>query len=100
MTRSAVHRAIEFEGLIEGCADYQWLLTDAIYDAASSSPEPSPRWHIKSQDQIQDQAPGECSHQVHYQFRDRHLNWQLSAPSAAALAEQIRTRFHNHRTDQ
>lgn len=96
MTRTAVHQAIQFEGLIEGCTDYQWLLTDALYETASSSGEPSPRWLIKSQNQKAE----ESSYQVHYHFTDRQLGLHLSAPSAPALAEEIRTRFHNHKTNQ
>jgi hypothetical protein len=96
MTRTAVHRSIEFQGLIKGCRDYQWLLTDALFEAASDSTEISPRWLIKSQDR----SKSEGSRQVHYHFRDRHLNLQLSASSAPALAELIRARFHNHQSNQ
>jgi hypothetical protein len=96
MTRTAVHRSIEFEGLIEGCTDYQWLLTDALYETAASSAGPSPRWLIRSRDQTREA----CPHRLQYHFRDRHLDVHLSAPSAAALADQIRTRFHNHQVNQ
>ena len=96
MTRTAVHRSIEFQGLIEGCRDYQWLLTDALYETVSNPSGPSPRWLIESQDQ----RSSERSRQVHYHFRDRHLDVHLSATSAPALAELIRSRFHNQQSNQ
>lgn len=94
MNRRAIHRNIKFEGLIQGCADYQWLLTDALYETAPSAPGPSPRWRIKSQTQKAAKTP----RQTLYHFQDHHLNLHLSASSAAELAEQIRVRFHNPTT--
>ncbi len=96
MTRTTVHRNIEFEGLIRGCTDNQWLIADALYEMVSSPTGPSPRWHIRSQLHSSDGSP----HKLSYQFQDRHLNLELSASSASALAEQIRTRFYNKRLDQ
>jgi hypothetical protein len=90
MTRSTVREAIDFQGVIEGCPDHQWLLTDAIYDTtetlASSS---TPRWVVLSQ--VTDPASSKSStHENYYEARDRKDGWTLSAFSVLALAERIR----------
>ena len=96
MTRTTLHRAIEFRGLIAGCADYQWLITDALRDVASPSSQAASRWHISSHPQSEDAG----SHDVMYEFYDRHLGLELSAPSAPALAEEIRSHFQNDSKNQ
>ena len=89
MTRSSIHQAIDFRGLIEGCADHQWLLTDALYHSGQEPPDDdSPRWIIRSE--LIDASSGDTD-AFHNRFvaRDRKAGWTLSAPSASDLAESI-----------
>lgn len=89
MTRSSIHQAIDFQGLIEGCADHQWLLTDALYHSGEEPPDDdSPRWVIRSE--LVD-APSGAPDAFRNRFvaRDRKAGWTLSARSASDLAESI-----------
>lgn len=90
MTRSTVREAIDFQGIIEGCPDHQWLLTDALYETAEKPPSPSPpRWVVLSH--VTDPSSSELpNHQNYYEARDRESGWTLSASSALALAQRIR----------
>jgi len=84
MTRSSIHEAIDFQGLIEGCADHQWLLTDALYHSGEEPPDDdTPRWIIRSE------LVDDTQFQNRYVARDRKAGWTLSAPSASDLAECI-----------
>lgn len=92
MTRSTVHDAIDFQGVIQGCPDHQWLLTDALYDTMSEVPtDATPRWVVLSR--IADASPStrECDgYESHYQAYDLEEGWSISARSASALARRIR----------
>lgn len=92
MTRSSIRQAIDFQGIIEGCPDHQWLLTDALYETAEGTKPPSsPRWIVLSH-VPPSPSSNAASSQTHYEVRDQEKGWTLSAPSAAALAKQIRQR--------
>lgn len=93
MTRSSVRDAIDFQGVIEGCPDHQWLLTDALYETADEAPcSPAPRWVVRSRltDASNTDAP---DHQHQYIAQDRKDGWTVSATSASALAQSIRQRL-------
>lgn len=97
MTRTSIQQAIEFRGLIEGCADHQWLLTDALYHGgAVPPPDGTPRWIIRSELVEEDSSPGDGG-SLHDRFvaRDRVDGWTVTASSAAALAKRIRRRCGN-----
>jgi hypothetical protein len=95
MTRASIRNAIDFRGVIEGCPDHQWLLTDALYETTepplSNSP---PRWVVDSQVAFRgspdDSADQGQTDQDQYVARDREHGWRLSASSPAALAQRIR----------
>jgi hypothetical protein len=88
MTRSSIHQAIDFQGLIEGCADHQWLLTDALYHSGEEPPDDdTSRWIIRSE--LIDDGQGDPQFQNRFVARDRKAGWTLSAPSASDLAECI-----------
>jgi hypothetical protein len=95
MTRKSVRRAIEFQGVIEGCPDHQWLLTDALYDAGKTPPSDSdPRWIVLSHHQCPSTPPPDAGpNQQYYQVRDLEEGWSMSAASASDLANQIRRHF-------
>lgn len=97
MTRSTVHNAIDFQGVIEGCPDHQWLLTDALYDTAKEPPsESTPRWVVLSHHTDSPPSSAEdTGYQNHYEARDLKEGWTVSAPSATALAQQIRRHCSN-----
>jgi hypothetical protein len=92
MNRNEVLRAIEFQGIIDGCADHQWLLTDALYDSGKTPPDDSSsRWVVHSElVGPSSPAPTNEGHQTHYTIRDREEGWSVSADSAPALAQRIR----------
>lgn len=95
MTRTAVLRAIEFRGIIEGCADHKWLLTDALYDAGQTPPAgSSPRWVVYSElDDPTSRPASDEGYRSHYAVRDLEEGWTVSASSAPALARRLRERF-------
>lgn len=95
MTRTSLQRSIEFRGLIEGCADHQWLLTDALYHSGATPPsqDNSPRWVICSDlvDASSSHSPDDLRN--HFVAHDRQAGWTLSASSAAELADQIQRHY-------
>jgi hypothetical protein len=96
MTRATIHEAIKFEGLIEGCADYQWLLTDALYESCEEPPpDGSPRWVVECK--LVEPADPQASDgfQNHFVARDLEKGWTVSAHSASALARRMSRRCSN-----
>lgn len=96
MTRASIQQAIEFRGLIKGCADHQWLLTDALYHSGAEPPsDDTPRWVIQS-DLLERPSSSEqraTTIQDHFVAHDRQAGWTLSATSAADLARRIRQQY-------
>ena len=92
MSRNKVLHAIEFRGIIDGCADHQWLLTDALYDAGKTPPaDSSHRWVVQSELlSPSSPPPTNDGHQTYYTISDRKEGWSVSASSAPALAQRIR----------
>jgi len=89
VTRTTIQQAIEFRGLIEGCADHKWLLTDALYHSGEEpSPDGTPRWIIQS-DVVERAPSSEEGIHNHFVAHDRKAGWTLSASSAASLAKRI-----------
>lgn len=96
MTRAAVQQAIEFRGLIEGCADHQWLLTDALYHSGEEpSPDGTPRWIIQSDIIGRPTSSAEEKIRNHFVAHDRKAGWTLTASSATALAKRIQRQCCN-----
>ena len=95
MTRDAVHHAIEFQGVIEGCPDHQWLLTDALFETGKTPVSDSdPRWVVLSHHRSPSAtSPNTLDCQKHYQVRDLQEGWSMSASSAFSLAQRIRQHF-------
>ena len=96
MTRASIQQAIDFRGLIKGCADHQWLLTDALYHSGAAPPsDDTARWVIQSD--LLERPPSSDREgktvQDHFVAHDREAGWTLSAPSAAGLAERIRQQY-------
>ena len=91
MTRASIQQAIEFRGLIEGCADHQWLVTDALYHSGETPPSgDTPRWIIRSELVETTSAPDQNELHNHFVARDREAGWTLTASSASDLARRIR----------
>jgi hypothetical protein len=91
VTRASIQQAIEFRGLIEGCADHQWLLTDALYHSGEAPPDDdTSRWVIRSE-LVQAPSSAETNgFQNHFVARDREAGWTVTASSATDLAQRIR----------
>lgn len=95
MTRKSVRRAIDFQGIIEGCPDHQWLLTDALYDVGKTPPSDSnPRWIVLSHHQFSSAPSSNArSDRKYYHVHDIEEGWAMTAASPSDLANQIRNHF-------
>ena len=101
--RSAILQCIQFQGLIRGCRDYQWLIADALWDVgAGPTPEMPRRWVVTSPDPSLDPFGKSSAFSVSGpQFaaiprliaRDRLTDWTASAASASGLAARIRQSY-------
>jgi hypothetical protein len=91
VTRASIQQSIEFRGLIEGCADHQWLLTDALYHSGETPPtDDTPRWIIRSELVKTPSSPEQNKLRNHFVAHDREAGWTLTASSASDLAGRIR----------
>jgi hypothetical protein len=123
MLRTTIRDSIEFVGVIAGCPDHQWLVTDAIWDVRAGPTKNAPqRWLVASktpslrrlgharvaQRDVVSASPRLQTYAADAQQEgpateppasravvawDRATGWTAAAPSAAALAERIRRHF-------
>lgn len=102
--RTDVRASIRFEGLIRGCADYQWLIADALWEVGAGPTLSLPqRWVVTSHEPDADVAALRFAHSLagpSFPHRndparlrivayDRLTGWTASAASAEEIADLI-----------
>jgi len=100
MTRRSIRQSISFRGVVRGCADLQWLITDAIWEANAGPTHDTPRRWIVSSGAVTpetEDAP-DARRTFHAQSErvaacDLSTGWTATAPTANALAKKIRNAY-------
>jgi len=102
--RTDVRASIRFEGVIRGCADYQWLIADALWEVGAGPTLSLPqRWVVSTHEPGADTASHRFAHslagpssshrngpvRLRIVAYDRLTGWTASAASAEEIADLI-----------